>query len=43
MDNLGTAIHVGPAVNQVMILGNMLAGNVITGAGANTLSANNQP
>jgi len=43
MDNLGTAIHIGPAVNHVMILGNMLAGNVITGAGTNTLSANNQP
>jgi hypothetical protein len=42
-DNIGTAIQVGPAANRVMILGNMLAGNVLSLAGPNTLSANNQP
>jgi hypothetical protein len=42
-DNLGTAIHVGPAANRVMILGNMLAGNALSLQGPNTLNANNQP
>ena len=42
-DNVGTAIHVGPAANRVMIFGNMLAGNVMSLQGPNTLSANNQP
>ena len=42
-DNTGIAIHVGPAANRVMILGNMLAGNVLSLTGTNTLSANNQP
>jgi len=42
-DNVGTAIHVGPAANRVMILGNMLTGNAMSLGGANTLSANNQP
>ena len=42
-DNLGTAIHVGPAANRVMILGNMLAGNTLSIIGSATLSANNQP
>jgi hypothetical protein len=42
-DNVGTAIHVGPAANRVMILGNMLAGNGVSLQNTNVLSANNQP
>ena len=42
-DNIGTAIHVGPATDRVMILGNMLSGNPMSLAGPKTLSANNQP
>jgi hypothetical protein len=43
LDNIGVAIHVGPAANRVMILGNMLNGNTLSLSGPNTLSANNQP
>ncbi len=43
IDAVGTAIHVGPAADRVMILGNMLAGNVMSVLNTNTLSANNQP
>ncbi len=42
-DSIGTAIRVGPATDRVMILGNMLSGNVMSLSGTNTLSANNQP
>lgn len=42
-DSIGTAIHVGPATDRVMVLGNMLAGNIVSLSGPRTLSANNQP
>lgn len=42
-DTIGTAIRVGPAADRVMILGNMLTGNVLSLSGTNTLTANNQP
>src|SRR6266568_3536466 len=42
-DSIGTAIRVGPATERVMILGNMLSGNVMSLSGTNTLSVNNQP
>ncbi len=42
-DSIGTAIHVGPATDRVMVLGNMLTGNIVSLSGPRTLSANNQP
>ncbi|HEY3854141.1 MAG TPA: glycosyl hydrolase family 28-related protein [Verrucomicrobiae bacterium] len=42
-DNTGVAIQVLSSVYRVMVLGNMLAGNTVSLAGAGTYSANNQP
>lgn len=42
-DNTGVAIQVLSTANRVMVLGNMLAGNTVSLAGAGTYSANNQP
>jgi len=42
-DTIGTAIHVGPSADRVMITGNQLAGNPVKIENGLTMSANNQP
>jgi len=42
-DHIGTAIHVGPGTDRVMIIGNELARNSLSLEGPLTLSANNHP
>ena len=42
-DVIGTAIHVGPGTDRVMIIGNELAGNTLLLEGPRTLNANNHP
>ncbi|HQP34465.1 MAG TPA: glycosyl hydrolase family 28-related protein [Polyangiaceae bacterium] len=42
-DAIGTAIHVGPLADRVMLTGNQLTGNAVKIENALTLNANNQP
>lgn len=42
-DHLGTAIHIGPGTDRVMIVGNELARNALSLEGPLTLSADNHP